>query len=66
VDYGSSGVHRATIYDSQSLRAGMTFAGPAIIEDPGTTIVVFPGNVVSIDGYGNTCISNLQNGGGNA
>jgi N-methylhydantoinase A len=66
VDYGASGVHRATIYDSRLLSAGMTFIGPAIIEDPGTTMVIFPGNVVSIDGYGNTLIGNLQNGEGNA
>jgi len=62
VDYASAGVHRADIYDSTKLRPGMTFEGPAIIEDPGTTIVVYPGNAVSIDGYGNTCINNLQRG----
>ncbi|WP_324658483.1 hydantoinase/oxoprolinase family protein [Burkholderia thailandensis] len=62
VDYAGAGVHRADIYDSTRLRPGMKFEGPAIIEDPGTTIVVFPGNTVAIDGYGNTCISNLQHG----
>ena len=31
----------------------MTLQGPAIVEDPGTTIVIHPGNTVEIDGYGN-------------
>ena len=31
----------------------MTFSGPAIIEDPGTTVVVHPGNRVTIDGFDN-------------
>lgn len=62
VDYGEQGVHQACIYDSQRLRAGMAFTGPAIVEDPGSTIVVFPGNHVAIDGYGNTRISHLQQG----
>ena len=29
------------------------FAGPAIVEDPGDTIVVHPGNRAEVDGYGN-------------
>lgn len=62
VDYGFSGKHEATIYNSELLEPGMTFSGPAIIEDPGTTIVVYPHNTVAIDQYGNTCITNLSNG----
>ena len=34
----------------------MKFAGPAIIEDSGATIVAHPGNRVEIDGYGNILI----------
>ena len=34
----------------------MEFTGPAIIEDPGTTIVIHPGNRVEIDAYRNTHI----------
>lgn len=62
VNYSESGVHEADIYDSLRLAPGMKFSGPAVIEDPGTTIVIFPGNEVIIDGYGNTCISNLNFG----
>lgn len=53
VDYALEGVHKAAIYDGTKLEAGMSFAGPAIIEDPGTTVVIHPGNRVEIDGYGN-------------
>jgi N-methylhydantoinase A len=35
----------------------MTFAGPAVVEDPGTTIVIHPGNQVAVDGYRNIRIT---------
>lgn len=57
VDYATDGIHEATIYDSEKLEPGMAFAGPAIIEDPGTTIVIHPGNGVLIDAFGNTVIT---------
>ncbi|MBR7654240.1 hydantoinase/oxoprolinase family protein [Brucella oryzae] len=53
VDYALEGIHQATIYDGEKLEPGMSFSGPAVIEDPGTTIVVHPGNRVDIDGFGN-------------
>lgn len=53
VDYALEGIHKASIYDGTRLEPGMSFAGPAIIEDPGTTVVIHPGNRVEIDGYGN-------------
>lgn len=53
VDYALEGIHEAAIYDGTKLEAGMSFAGPAIVEDPGTTVVIHPGNRVEIDGYGN-------------
>jgi len=53
VDYALEGVHPAAIYDGEKLEPGMAFTGPAIIEDPGTTIVIHPGNRVEIDGFGN-------------
>lgn len=57
VDYATDGVHEATIYNSEKLEPGMTFSGPAVIEDPGTTIVIHPGNTVEIDAFGNTVIT---------
>ncbi|SDG82593.1 hydantoinase/oxoprolinase family protein [Pelagibacterium luteolum] len=56
VDYATEGEHQATIYDGEKLEPGMSFVGPAIIEDPGTTVVIHPGNRVTIDDYGNTHI----------
>jgi len=56
VDYALEGVQSAAIYDGTKLEPGMTFSGPAIVEDPGTTTVVHPGNKVEIDGYGNIII----------
>lgn len=53
VDYALEGVHDATIYDGTKLEPGMAFSGPAVIEDPGTTVVIHPGNRVEIDGFGN-------------
>ena len=41
----------------------MTFKGPAIIEDSGTTIVVHPSNVVQVDRLGNLHITQLSIGG---
>ncbi|SOC81861.1 N-methylhydantoinase A [Ensifer adhaerens] len=53
VDYALEGIHTATIYDGTKLKPGMNFSGPAVIEDPGTTVVIHPGNRVEIDGFGN-------------
>jgi N-methylhydantoinase A len=53
VDYALEGIHDATIYDGTKLEPGMSFSGPAVIEDPGTTVVIHPGNRVEIDGFGN-------------
>ena len=57
VDYALEGVHRAAIYDGEGLEPGMTFEGPAVVEDPWSTVVVHPGNEVSVDGYRNLHIS---------
>lgn len=53
VDYALEGIHKAAIYDGTKLEAGMKFTGPAVIEDPGTTIVIHPDNKVEMDGFGN-------------
>ena len=53
VDFATEGVFAADIYDGAKLEPGMSFGGPAIIEDEGMTAVAHPGNAVEIDGYGN-------------
>ncbi len=53
VNYALDGNHEATIYNGDQLNPGMQFVGPAIIEDAGSTVVIHPGNQVSIDAYRN-------------
>jgi len=57
VDYAQEGIHDADIYDYQLLEPSMTFSGPAIVEDTGTTVVVHPGNSVHVDRLGNLHIT---------
>lgn len=53
VDYAQEGVHEAALYDYALLEPLMTFFGPAIVEDAGSTVVVHPGNRVRVDRLGN-------------
>ena len=53
VDFDRHGVHDAAIYDGLKLEPGMTFTGPAVVQEPAVTLVVSPGHQVSVDGYGN-------------
>ena len=46
-----------TVYARERLGAGDTFAGPAIVEEFGSTVPVHPGFVVRIDDYGNLVIT---------
>ncbi|MFT5340838.1 MAG: N-methylhydantoinase A [Paracoccaceae bacterium] len=57
VDYALEGKHLAAIYDGDKLAPGMEFAGPAIIEDNGSTVVIHPANTVTIDAYRNIHIT---------
>jgi N-methylhydantoinase A len=63
VDYTEAGEHEATIYDGGLLEPGMGFTGPAIVEDPGDTIVVMPGMQCRVDDYGNVHIQTGAEGG---
>ncbi len=53
VDFDTAGVHTARIYDRDRLRAGAEFSGPAIVEEAGSTTVVFPDQHVRVDDFGN-------------
>ena len=53
VDFDPDGVCDAAVYDRSKLGRGAVFAGPAIIEEAGSTTVVYPGQAVSVDDYGN-------------
>jgi N-methylhydantoinase A len=56
VDYTTEGLHQADIYTGELLGPGMKFTGPAVVETKGSTIVIHPGNEVTIDPYGNLII----------
>jgi len=60
VDYVEAGIHQATIYDGDALEPGMSFIGPAIIEDAGATTVIPPGLPCHVDEYGNYHIRTNQ------
>lgn len=60
VDFIEAGVHRATLYDGDALEPGMSFIGPAIIEESGTTVVIPPGLPCHLDDYGNYHIQTAQ------
>jgi N-methylhydantoinase A len=62
VDYATEGIHEADVYAGELLEPGMGFDGPAIIETKGSTVVVHPGNELTVDDYGNLIISITLNG----
>ncbi len=49
VDFDEQGLREATIYDREKLPAGADLSGPAVIEEVGSTTVVFPGQSVLTD-----------------
>lgn len=53
VDYDVHGVHNAEIFERSRLEPGMELYGPAVIEEPAATVVVFPGDRVYVDEFGN-------------
>jgi len=57
VDFDTDGICDTVIYDRSRLDAQVTFKGPAIIEEAGSTTVVFPGQTVRVDDYGNLHIT---------
>jgi N-methylhydantoinase A len=56
VDFATEGIHETDVYAGELLEPGMRFAGPAIVETKGTTIVVTPDSAVTVDTYGNIVI----------
>jgi N-methylhydantoinase A len=60
VDYVEAGIQDATIYDGEALEPGMSFTGPAIIEESGATTVIPPDLPCEIDDYGNYQIHTAQ------
>ena len=53
VDFDVEGMHDTPIYERRLLEPGHALRGPAIVEEPDTTIVVPPSNRLTVDDYGN-------------
>jgi N-methylhydantoinase A len=51
--YFADGFVDTPLYERALLATGITFAGPAIIEEPGATTVVTPGWQLDVDRFGN-------------
>jgi N-methylhydantoinase A len=60
VDFIEAGIHSASIYNGDALEPDMSFTGPAIIEELGTTVVIPPGMPCHLDEYGNYHIQTAQ------
>jgi N-methylhydantoinase A len=53
VDFDVAGSLDAVIYNGALMEPGMQLEGPAVIQEPAVTLVVPPGERVTIDQYGN-------------
>jgi N-methylhydantoinase A len=54
--FRGSGFVETAIYERSMLPCGLTFEGPAIVEQPDTTTVMPPGTFCTPDKYGNLII----------
>lgn len=56
VDFDALGRHEAGIYERGGLGAGAEVEGPAVIEEPAASTVVFPGQRLRVDERGNLIV----------
>jgi N-methylhydantoinase A len=52
VNFDELGFHEAAIYERSLLPVGKAVMGPAVIEEPASTTVVFPDQQLTKDDYG--------------
>ncbi len=55
--YADGARHEAAIYDRLALETGAVIAGPAILEQPDTTIFIDPGLEARVDQFGNLVVT---------
>jgi N-methylhydantoinase A len=53
VDFDELGQQEAAIYERSALGSGAHISGPAVIEDPAASTVLFPGQQLEVDEWGN-------------
>jgi N-methylhydantoinase A len=56
VDFDELGRHRSAVYERALLGAGAQVEGPAVVEEPAASTVLFPGDRLLVDAYGNLVI----------
>jgi N-methylhydantoinase A len=44
---------QAAVYDGRRIEPGLTLSGPAIVQDPESSLVLPPGHRLNVDSYGN-------------
>jgi N-methylhydantoinase A len=54
--YAKGAYHDAAVYERLELAAGASIHGPAILEQPDTTIFVDPGLTAIVDSFGNLIV----------
>ena len=52
VNFDELGFQRSAIYERDLLPVGKRIKGPAVVEEPASVTVVFPGQALSVDAYG--------------
>jgi N-methylhydantoinase A len=55
-----NGLIEAPVYDRERLRAGAMFAGPAMVEEPTTTTVIWAGQRAGVDRFGLLSIEEIR------
>jgi len=56
VDYDEEGVKRSKIYDRHLLPVGCKVKGPAVVEELACTTLVYPGQNLTVDRFGNLVV----------
>lgn len=57
VNFGEHGVLSTTIYERDHLPAGFQCEGPVVVEEPSSTTLVYPGQWLEVDAFGQLRIS---------
>ncbi|WP_338826964.1 hydantoinase/oxoprolinase family protein [Neomoorella thermoacetica] len=56
VHFDAEGWQESAIYERSLLGAGATITGPAVVEEPASSTLLFPGQKLTVDPYGNLII----------
>jgi N-methylhydantoinase A len=56
VDFDELGRHESSVYERSLLGAGAELEGPAMIEEPAASTVIFPGQRLRVDELGNLIV----------